>query len=132
MTFAMIPVYTFFFSFVLQLHLHAQLPLKLFMVLSRLLPLDDKSMGRLISSIYILLFIFIMGRSITPPVSFCRTSVTSSPGLKFSISYLSKARFTQKASRDVGHSHEKQRYIQMLYPTMNPEIGYSYRSILIL
>ncbi|BCS20936.1 uncharacterized protein APUU_21368A [Aspergillus puulaauensis] len=67
MTFVMIPVYTFFFSFVLQLHLHTQSPLKSFMVLSRLLSLDDKSMGRLISSIYILLFIFIMGRSITPP-----------------------------------------------------------------
>lgn len=81
MTFVMLFIYTFFTCFVSQLHLLIQLPLTVTLMLSRLLPLDDENMGRVISGVYTYSHSLSFGQvHLRPWCSFSRTSVAPSQG----------------------------------------------------
>lgn len=133
MTFVMLFIYTFFFTcFVSQLHLLIQLPLTVTLMLSRLLPLDDENMGRVISGVHTYSHSLSFGQvHLRPWCSFCRTSVAPSPGLKFPFHIWSVFIFTQETSLDMGYFSQRRRYIRILYPT-HPGIGYSCCRTLVL
>jgi hypothetical protein len=105
MTFVMLFIYAFFFTcFVSQLHLLIQLPLTVTLMLSRLLPLDDENMGRVISGVYTYSHSLSFGQvHLRPWCSFCRTFVAPFPGLKFSFHIWSVFIFTQETSLDMGY-----------------------------